>query len=191
MERYIGELKGMVSQMSSIDANLAHKAIIAEHLNHLPRPAPDSEDEDASEPPQPTHEGRTPRDDFPKPPDKRFRSRAELTPRQLTLLHNFHGDNSFRRDQITKWKKYWLRSGYAVGSSADTNRAVNRRDDSWVSYYRVKKRHGRPAQRKLHYGQVLLYAECCDWDAVALIQPFSRVDLTIGSVRWLLLVLRP
>jgi hypothetical protein len=36
MERYIGELKGMVGLMSNMDANLANKVITAEHLNHLP-----------------------------------------------------------------------------------------------------------------------------------------------------------
>ena len=36
MERYIGVLKGMVSLMSDIEANLASKVITYELLNHLP-----------------------------------------------------------------------------------------------------------------------------------------------------------
>ena len=36
MKQYIGVLKGIVSLMSNIDANLANKVLISEHLNYLP-----------------------------------------------------------------------------------------------------------------------------------------------------------
>ena len=38
MERYIGLIKEMVGLMSNIDIDIANKAVVLEHLNHLPPP---------------------------------------------------------------------------------------------------------------------------------------------------------
>ena len=46
IERYIGVLKGMVSLMSNINADLANKALISEHLNYLPNTNLPESDED-------------------------------------------------------------------------------------------------------------------------------------------------
>ena len=62
-----------------------------------------------------------------------------------------------------------------LGSSFDKNRAINRRDDSYVWFHSFKKTRGH-TQKTKRYGRVVWFAECCDWDPVALVIPFKRVE---------------
>lgn len=176
MERYIGVLKGMVSLMSNIDADLANKALISEHLNHIPNskiPAEEDEDNVSNEPTAFPHPSRA----------KGTRICKTITHQQLQLVRGvFH--STLREYPINSmdtklWKRYCLREDCTIGSESQTTRAINRRDDSFVWYWHeFRNREGRvykASEKK--FGQVVVFIDPPhQWEPVALIRPFNQVD---------------
>jgi len=179
MERYIGFLKRMVSLMSNIDADLANKALISEHLNHLPNSKPDEEDESDED----DESGDTPRvlkSTYPRPLfAKGLRIRTPITAHWYKLIRGYFAKDipqwPFTDVDITLWKKYCLREGCTIGSDSETNCAVNRRDDNCIWYWQITKNQGgRITKRVKKWGQVVVFIEVLNWEAVAIVKPFKE-----------------
>ena len=176
MERYIGLIKEMVGLMSNIDIDIANKAVVLEHLNHLP-------------PPRQLHVLRQPlgwNAKYPQPPEdvrmkytkdikhtktgnltvESIRAR-ETTSRWVNLLQHFFRDTA-TREELVLWKKYHIRHKCFVGSKeSQNNLALNRRDDSFVWWEEGGSRR---------YGQVVIFATLSDWEPVAIVRPFKKVE---------------
>ena len=178
MERYIGVLKGLVTLMSNMDMDLANRSIMMEHLNHL---AVDFEElhTPLSGPPSRT-------DTYPRAPGDRSleygRSGNELINDWRRLLVGmFPGSQqefpiNYQNGRTRLWKKYYLRHRYQIGSEESQATApFNSRNDSYVWWYEGTRRR---------YGLVEIFAECWDWEAMAIVKPFRNTseDLETGTV---------
>lgn len=161
MERYIGVLKGMVSLMSNIDANLANKCITLEHLNHLPSTQPLLE---PSKLPGPD-------DTFPQHPnDERLKYKTVLSMRQMDLLRArfqaFQHQYPIDESHIVKWRKYHVRWKCFVGSSLSQTNRIHQRDDSYIWW-------NADNGRRRRYGQAVVFCEVWDWETIVIVRPFS------------------
>ena len=154
----------MVSLMSNIDMDLANKVITLEHLNHLPQRAPLY-----------TSSSETgPKEDYPLPPnDDRMEYKGKIVPEWLKVLQHF-----FRVQQeefpvkgnIVLWRKYHIRYKCLVGSLQSLNKqAINLRDDSYV-WWEIERSGVR------RYGQVVIFAIVHDWEPVAVVKPYRKVQ---------------
>jgi hypothetical protein len=158
MERYIGVLKGMVSLMSDIDANLANKCITLEHLNHLP----------------PTERLLEPQklpgadEVFPQAPDDSLQYKKPLSNRQMDLLRrrfrSFRHEYPVEEQHIIKWKKYHVKWKCSVGSSHSLTNRIHQRDDSYIWWETEGGRR--------RYGQVVVFCNFWSWEAIAIVRPF-------------------
>lgn len=169
MERYIGVLKDMVSLRSNIDKDLANKVTTFEHLNHLPT-------RDRHLPPIPT---------FPfAPTDSLCRSRYKKPiPRQWEdklsgTFGDFRGqypDIAPIGEEVKLWKKYHVMPRCLIGSIESLVKTSNRRDDSFCWWT--------DADNHRQYGQVTIFAEVYNWEAVALVRSYKKVleDEILGT----------
>jgi hypothetical protein len=161
MERYIGLIKSTISQRRDIDSNIAHRMLIIEHLNHLPRP------EFLRQPMQLDLSSSA---DYPFT-SRQLRSYGGLTPHVMKLLRNHfkqcQSANEVSKMEVTIWAKYHLRWRLAIGSVASQGRwGLLRRDDSYICWnYR----------NRLYFGQVQFYCKVDDWEHVAVVRPFEGV----------------
>lgn len=171
----------MVSLRSNLDADLANKAMISEHLNHiLNSKIPESDDDCNDDDDEP--DVRIDRNTFPRAPRaKGLRIRnKEISPPQLALVQasfsDYNEEFPFGAAETKIWKKYCVREGLTVGAIEQTNLAVNRRDNTHVWFkYEVTNRLGRVVQRGKRFGVVILFAEALTWEAIAIIKPIKVV----------------
>ena len=185
MERYIGVLKGMVSLMSNIDADLANKVyfysfepfqrsneqqcIVMECLNHFP-------------PHQALHTPNSHPDRyaiFPLPPNDpnlmlRVASAVFSRPWLRLLQQHYAGaPNAVSPEAIVLWKKYHAKYQCFVGSHESQLAAYgNRREDCYIWWLEGNRRR---------YGKVMIFAEVLKelgYTPLAIIKPYSPAAIS-------------
>jgi hypothetical protein len=158
MERYIGSIKVKVSLYCNIDAEMANKATLNECLNHFPPTVPLFEPSR-----KPSYDAQYPH----QPTDKRMLNSRPATPEVQKLLRSYYRE--FRKDypivsqHIVQWKKYWVYYDCYIGSQQSQRQAS--RDDSYIWWQRDGERQ---------YGQVVVFVEAYDWEAIAIVKPFKN-----------------
>jgi hypothetical protein len=185
MERYIGNLKARLSNMASIDANLAHSALRMELLHHLPR------EPDTSLPTQfpvlgpqiPSHyitdigAGRTKVSVLPRGVkqqlDLRFGSWTKTWPMKLGIVEaDERGGPSKGMERVTLHTTIELQYRLAIGSEySQGDFPLYRRDNSFISW-KVNWR----GKDTTCYGQVVVYCKCYDWtDIIVVVRRYNRI----------------
>ena len=187
MDRYIGDLKKRLTNMASIDANLAYGALKMELLHHLPR----SESRVEGDESWPrlrqrlaTSHVTTIKADGSKVIElpvgikhvlnARFGSEARDWPMALgTIQDHQHGSAYFGMERISLYTKIELTWRLPIGSEYSQGEfATNRRDDSFISW-RVQ------GKKTLQFGQIVIFCKCYDWDdIIVVVRPFKKVEYT-------------
>lgn len=186
MERYIGDLKKRLTNMASIDMNLAHGALKMELLHHLPRPESSVADEDH----WPKLRQRLPvvhvttiKADGTKVVelplgikrilDARFGSHTHMWPMRIGLIQDDqYGPKYKGTERVVLHTKMELVWRLPIGSEYSQAEFAVRRNDSYISW-RVA------GKSTLSFGQVVIFCKCYDWDdIIVIVRAFKRVSTT-------------
>jgi len=187
MERYIGDLKNRLTNMASIDANLAHGALKMELLHHLPLPE-SRRDGDVTWPQLRQRLSvahiTTIKADGSKVVElplvikgmlnARFGAFTRDWPMELGRVQDHqNGSTYFGMERISLYSKIELVWRLPIGSEYSQGEVTTtRRDDSFISW----KVHGTTT---LRYGRVVVFCKCYDWDdLIVIVRPFKKVAYT-------------
>lgn len=186
MERYIGNLKARLSNMASIDANLAHAALRMELLHHLSR------DPDTSPPVKfPMLGPRIPSHyitditangskavvlphGVKQQLDLRFGTWTKSWPMKLGMVEADERDGPSKgMERVALYTTIQLRRGLTIGSEySQGDFPLHRRDNSFISWKITWKGNDITC-----YGQVVIYCKCYDWtDIIVVVRRYNKIS---------------